>query len=336
MGIEGPILNCGSCLRTTKDVRHIGLKSAIANQILKKYGNGKARRTSHVNLTVPGQSVQFDKERRLARIPCLGLEIDCRYLSGFERIRQAEVGRTFVHLSVDVVEPEAKPPERFIGVDCNTTGHVAVLGIPHTGKVVKLGKTASHVHGKYKRIRGKLQKQGRLRRLGKIKNRESRIINDVNHKISKKIVDVAESERAGIRLENLHGIRKNKKQAKSFRYSLNSWSYYDLQKKIEYKARKRGVSVAYVAPAYTSQTCSRCGSLGDRNGKKFQCVCGHADHADINASFNIGKPVPHCSLALRAQCMASCTEKGIRARGALIPPYAAMPGMTATAEPTTL
>jgi len=60
------------------------------------------------------------------------------------------------------------------------------------------------------------------------------------------------------------------------------------------KQKSVGAEVANVAPAHTSQTCSKCGSLGNRDGKKFQCVCRHADHADVNASFNIGRPVSHC------------------------------------------
>jgi putative transposase len=321
---------------TSKDVKHFGLKSAIANQFLRKYRRRIIKKATNVKLTIPGQGVKFDPNSAMAEIPCLKLTLDCKYIPTFQKIRQVEIGSTFAHISVEIAESEMSSSEKFIGIDCNTTGHAAVVAIPHTGKIHKLGKSAIHTHSKYKQIRKKLQRNGKFSLLKKIKNKESRILKNINHHISKKIVNIAISEKSGIRFENLKGIRKNKKHSRKFRYSLNSWSYYQIQQLTEYKAKKQGIEVAYVAPAYTSQTCSRCGSLGDRDGKKFQCVCGHADHADVNASFNIGNPVSHCSLVLRAQRKSQLHKESDLCKGSTDTPQTAISKMMVTVEPTNL
>ncbi|WXG44251.1 MAG: transposase [Promethearchaeati archaeon SRVP18_Atabeyarchaeia-1] len=274
---------------SSKDVKHIGLKSSIANQILRKYGkNQKIRKIRNVNLTVPGQGIKADKEKQTITIPCLKLALACQHFPSFEKIGQVEVDSEYAYVSISIKEEEPVEPSGYVGVDLNTTGHVAVASDPGTGKVWKLGKRAQHVHRKYMNIRRKLQKRGRYKALKRIKNRESRIVRDLNHKVSRKIVDLAASLGRGIKLERLEGIRGSRRHAKSFRYSLNSWSFYQLQRFVEYKAKLRGVAVAYVEPAYTSQTCSRCGHMGHRNGKHFKCPsCGHVENADVNASFNI-------------------------------------------------
>ncbi|WP_321416668.1 transposase [uncultured Methanomethylovorans sp.] len=275
--------------RSSADVKHIRLKSAISNQILKKYSsNKKLKRVGSVKLTVPSQSIQVNHAAKTIKIPCLKLTF--QYHVPFEKANQVEIDEQYIYLSVSIPEKERVDVTNYIGIDRNTTGHIAVVANSVTGKVLKLGKKGLHTHNKYKHIRKDLQKKRQFKKLKQIKDRESRIVRDLNHKISSKIVKTAIANNSGIKLENLTGIRKTSKPSKSFRYSLNSWSFYQLQMFIEYKAKLHGVDVVYINPAYTSQTCSRCGCIGNREGKSFKCPeCGHVENADINAAFNIAE-----------------------------------------------
>jgi len=178
---------------SSKDVKHIGLKSMISNQILRKYGrNKKIKNVRRVNLTVPNQGIQVDKKARNIRIPCLKLSFNYQFPNNFKKINQIEVNKQFIFVSVTVPEKELINNENnWIGVDLNTTGHCAVVGIPETGKAHKLGKKALHVRKKYLQIRRMLQKRGATQQLKQVRRRESRIIKDLDHKISRKIITIA-------------------------------------------------------------------------------------------------------------------------------------------------
>ena len=280
--------------RSSKDVKQFGLKSAIANQILRKYGNNrKIKNVGRIKLTIPSQSIKSNKDERTIEIPCLKFKTIYNFRNDFDKINQIELDNQYAYVSVSIKEQPQITPKVWLGLDRNTTGHVAVLANPSTGKVMKLGKEALHIHNKYRNIRRKMQKAGKFGVLKKIKRRESNIIRNINHEISKAVVETAIKENAGIKLEKLEGIRKNRKHSKSFNYSLNSWSFYQLQMFIEYKAEMNGIPLTYIEPKYTSQECSRCGDMGIRDSKKFVCNnCKHVDHADANAAFNISLRPP--------------------------------------------
>ncbi len=278
---------------SSASVRQFGLVSTISNQILRKYGrNKKAMRLSSVKLSIPGQRVYSDKSTKTLRMPCVQIKDLAYYFdNSYSKINQVEIDNTYCYVSVSFPEPAIQKVGNYIGVDLNTTGHCAVIGNVTTGKVIKLGKQSNHIHKKYRDIRSQLKRQGKFRLVKKIGDRESRIIRDMNHKISNKVVCEAIIQKCNIKMEDLKGILENSKRrtGRKFRHALNSWSFYQLKQMIEYKAKKQGVLVTLIDPAYTSQTCSRCGSLGERNNKSFKCSCGHVDHADSNASFNISK-----------------------------------------------
>jgi len=275
--------------RSSADVKHIGLKSAISNQILKKYSSSKTvKKAKSIKLTVPSQSIKVKDNQ--VRIACLKLQLPIYFPEGFKKINQVEIGKEFAYISVSYDEPPTISPTSVYGVDRNTKGHCLVASNPTTGKVLKLGKSAHHIHQKYKHIRKKLQKQGKYGLVKRIKNRESRIIKNLNHHCSKKLIEECVKQKAGIVLEGLKDIPKTAKSRKQQRYSLNSWSFYQLKQMIEYKAKKQGIPVFYIEPQYTSQRCCVCGHIepANRNGKLFHCKqCGKVENADVNAGFNI-------------------------------------------------
>ena len=280
--------------QSSKDVKQFGLKSAIANQILREYSrNKKLKEVKNVNLIVPKQSIQVNRRKRSIEIPCLKFAFGYKFRNDFTAVNQIEINKEWIFVSVTIQEKKELKVKNWIGIDRNTTGHIAVLANPKTGKVVKLGKQALYIHNKYKNIRRELQSKGKYGKVKAIKDRESRIVRNLNHQVSKVIIDIAKKSKCGIKLENLKGIRNNKKHAKSFNYNLHSWSFYQLEQFIKYKAKLEGIPIIYVEAKNTSKECSRCGSIGVRQGKKFKCLnCGHVDHADANASFNIAKRKP--------------------------------------------
>ncbi len=87
---------------------------------------------------------------------------------------------------------------------------------------------------------------------------------------------------------------------------MNSWSYCELQRQIEYKARWEGIPVIYVNPYGTSVKCSICGSRMARipeENRQLKCrSCGFTVDRDVNAARNI------LARALRFRAVASANE----------------------------
>ena len=276
---------------TTKHVKHFGLKSVISKAIINKYLNNKVlKRITSVKLTINDPS-SFVLKDKIIRITPLKINLDLFFIPDFIKISQVEFDEEFCYISASFKEEPLFIPTKRIGIDRNVKGHCIVACCPETGKVYKLGKKAKHTHTKYKNIRKRLQKDSQFKHLKKIKNKESRIVRDLNHKISTKLVEVAKEQNAVLVLEDLKGIRQTSKKKKSFHYSLNSWSFYQQQKFIDYKAKLLGVPVLYIDPQFTSQECSKCGLIGERKDKIFKCPCGHVEHADSNAGFTIANRV---------------------------------------------
>ncbi len=157
------------------------------------------------------------------------------------------------------------------------------------------GNIIKQKRGHYKALRKELQQvrtPSSRRRLKAIGQRENRWMQDVNHCISKALVENNPDSTLFV-IEDLTGIRAaTEKVLVKDRYISVSWSYFDLEQKLTYKALKHHQLVKKVNPAYTSQTCPKCGHTEKANRNKklhlFCCKnCGYKSNDDRIGAMNL-------------------------------------------------
>jgi putative transposase len=280
---------------TYDNVKHIGLNAVLAQQLIKVYKRNRTlKKVKKVNLVVPGRAVLLNRARKEICIPSLDFSFSYSFPNTFEKVSLVEINNKYAYVSVTLPEDE-RDVRSWIGIDLNTTGHVAVAASPETGKVAKFGKEIPHRYKKYENIKAHMRAHRNREGSMALERRKRRALLNLTNDIANKIVDIASEANNGICLERVGGRSKHRTCVSdaSGQDSLNSWIFYQLATTIELKAKLRGVPVAFIDPYNTSKLCSVCGHAGKRYQKKFECpVCGHVEHADVNAAFNIGLRYP--------------------------------------------
>lgn len=196
-------------------------------------------------------------------------------------------GQWFFNLVLDIPDVDSATGDKVMGVDVGEN----VIAATSSGRVFDGGKLR-HDRDKYLSHRRRLQSNGSQsakQRLRGISGKERRHVTHVNHYISKAVVQEAVACGVSeVRLEDLTHIRDRIKVGKRVRARLHRWAWRQLQDFVAYKAQAMGITVNYVNPAYTSQTCSVCHELGKRVKHRFTCPqCGHVAHSDTNGARNI-------------------------------------------------
>jgi IS605 OrfB family transposase len=143
----------------------------------------------------------------------------------------------------------------------------------------------------FNRIKSFYQSRNNLKMLEKIKGKEQRYFNHVNHEISSWIINKAkEQTNPIIVMEDLMHILETTKVRKKQRYIHHTWAFKKLQNMIQYKALWNNISVVYVQPQYTSQVCPKCLSTNKRYKSNYKCEhCGWQGNADYVGAKNITK-----------------------------------------------
>ena len=198
-------------------------------------------------------------------------------------------GNFYLMCSLEVPILDKFVPQNVIGVDLGIKQIATTSdGGSYSGEVIEKKRKQYSSHRRRLQLRNT---RSSLRKIKKVGKKESRFRKDVNHQVSKKLVEKAKGTLSALVLEELKHINRRATVRKSQRNERLSWSFYQLRSFIEYKAEEAGVTVVTVDPAYTSQTCSKCGHCEKKNRKNqslFVCqLCGFATNADYNASINI-------------------------------------------------
>lgn len=198
-------------------------------------------------------------------------------------------GKFFLFVTIDVGDVPPGDPTEYLGVDLGRRN----IAADSDGETFCGAHNAS-LRNRHARLRRKLQRKGtksakRLLRARRLK--ESRFARDVNHRISKAVVQKARDTGRGIGLEDLKHICSRTTVNRSQRRAHHSWAFAQLRAFLTYKAERIGVPVIAVDPKYTSQACPCCGSIDRANRPDrdtFRCIsCGHAGPSDTTAARNI-------------------------------------------------
>lgn len=193
-------------------------------------------------------------------------------------------GKFYLCLGCQVSKEPLKISGDVIGIDRGLYNIVATSdGKLFNSRQIRAYQRRSLYNRKTLQQKGTWSAKRHLKRLAGTKKR---FMQDVNHCISKKLAN--DKQITTYVLEDLTGIRK-KHKSKKLNGWLAQWAFNQFQLFLEYKCEKNGISVKYVNPHYTSQTCNQCNKTNKNQRVKnwYTCSCGYRNHSDVNAAKNI-------------------------------------------------
>jgi IS605 OrfB family transposase len=198
-------------------------------------------------------------------------------------------GGYFLHVQLTDEAPESIEVKGVIGLDMG----VKNLAVTDDGETFSEDGVEA-CRRRYARIRRTCQRTGTKsakRKLRKVRAKEGRYRKDVNHVISRRVIEKAKGTGHAIAVEELTGIGDRTTARKADRSRMKAWAFHQLRSFLTYKALAEGIPILAVDPRDTSRTCSECGHCERANRKSrddFECRhCGFSMGADWNAARNI-------------------------------------------------
>ena len=176
-------------------------------------------------------------------------------------------GNFYFTLFYEKEEPKIKPLGNSIGADC---GYKKLL-VLSDGQII-----GNNLNELYNKISNKTQGSKNFNQ--SLKERDKLINQEINK------IDFSQTNQLVV--ENLKNVKHKSKFSKNFNNKLQRWSYPKVLDKLERTCQENGILLTKINPAYTSQICSKCGTLDkkSRKGEVFKCTsCNLEIDADLNA-----------------------------------------------------
>lgn len=209
-------------------------------------------------------------------------------------------GIWYLHIPMTKTIPDtfdASKPKHVVGIDRGLRFMITTYDERGDVQFVS-GKEIMKRRDKFNAVRAELQSKGTKsakRVLKRLSGRENRWMTDVNHCLSKTLVDKYGTDTLFV-LEDLTDVsfseeNLSKRNAKG-RNEKRSWTFYQLEQFLTYKARAAGSEVLEADADYTSQRCPKCGRILKANRHhdthEYVCdCCGYRSNDDRVGAMNI-------------------------------------------------
>ena len=201
----------------------------------------------------------------------------------------------------DGLQPANPPGNAVAAVDLGEI-HPAAVTDGEEGMVFcarELRSCSQYTHKRLAEIQAVLSKKEKhSRRYQRLLERKVRFLakqkrkrTDIEHKVSRSVVQYAVERRVGtLAIGDVRDVADGVDNGKKANQKISNWSHGKLRNYIEYKAAAEGIRTVLKNEAYTSQTCPnpKCLHKIKPKGRVYRCpVCGFVGHRDIVGASNI-------------------------------------------------
>jgi Putative transposase DNA-binding domain len=192
-----------------------------------------------------------------------------------------------------------------VGIDVGIANFITTSEGKHygtfSGKLAERHKRDREKRRHKAKLRKCLEKKG-IEKLPSVRNPKlaRQVRQDINRAVNQLYVDHPDGQFAYERL-NVASMRFKARRMNAYLYASN---LAHIPKQLAWGAAKRGIRARKVKSAYSSQECYLCHHVARENRptqQTFCCVvCGHTNHADVNAAENLASRLGDEELAARA------------------------------------